>query len=151
MNSVLKTLALLMTFIVMAGCSTIKHSYPGSKRSLNEIALVKGFHERGIGKMEGLYIVGVDGKKFLHANEYPHGVYLLPGEHDMTIQYWNSGFYSAVEKHIGYRLSVSAGETYNIKHSRQDNLVRIWVEDISGEIVGQQIDSSVKPTIYGWQ
>ena len=144
-----KIFVLIAPFLIF-GCSTIKHSYDGPKKNFDEIALVEGFHDSQFGRAEGLYVVGVDGTQFPHFNEYPYGVYLLPGKHELTIQYWLGEGKKGLSRHVGYILNVEAGKKYHIKFKNDANRIHIWIENELGKLVGFETEPKMNPEIYGW-
>jgi len=140
---------------IISGCSTIQHAYEGPEQPKEELAFVTGFNEQSWGKMRGLYIVGINDKPFLHLNEYPYAVYLKPGTYDLTIRYWNASGNTSLGSTQGQLITVEKSHTYTIKHETNYRLgpkpvVKIWIEDESGQIISTTKEPSVQPTTYGW-
>ncbi|MDK9764223.1 hypothetical protein KI743_19640 [Vibrio sp. D420a] len=120
MKNSLSLSAILLTVFSLSGCVGVVHTYEGSKKPLNEVAVLKGenleFAGRNYRVLFSSYTdLSDDEKDFKNVGDafigYPKEIHMLPGDYVVLTHCIVGDEYAFP----AVKASVKAGETYEVK------------------------------------
>lgn len=138
MTNLLRLAIVVSSFILLASCGVPpKQMYDGPRLiPESEAVLIGDVVSPASGgrvvitRVDGKSAVGLAALLSTNMFPYPHGVFILPGDHEISTKFVRDGSgFGGVDGKLQFH--AEAGKTYFIHATRQGSSVSFWIEDIS--------------------